>query len=85
MVPNKKISKQRIPIAEYPFHLIAIEADLINITKYDLEEIMIRLKEQDGILLQHYDMKKMEKNRTSQNSIFKTKQDGWIEICEFLV
>ena len=85
LVPNKKISKQRIPIAEYPFHLIAIESDLINITKYNLEEIMAHLNKHDGILLQHCDMKKMEKNRTLQNIIFKTKQDGWIEICEFLI
>ena len=85
LLPNKKILNKRVPIAEYPFNLIISEADLINITKYDIDDIVIRMKKLDGILCEHYDMKKMEKDRTSKNIIFKTSRSGWIEVCEFLV
>ncbi len=84
-LPAEKISKQYTTIAEYPFSLIASESDLASITRYELKEIKTQIKKLDGVLLQHFTMQKMEKNRTLQNTIFQANQNGWIEICEFLV
>ena len=85
LLPNKKILNKHVPMAEYLFNLIAVEASLTNITKYDIDDIGIQVKKLDGIVHQHYDMKKMEQDRTSKNIIFKTSQSGWIEVCEFSV
>ncbi len=85
LVPSEAIAKERNHIAQYPFDLIAADSGLIYITRYDVREITARVESLGGALVQHYDMMRMEKDRTSGNAIFKTRESGWIEVCRFAI
>ncbi len=84
-VPSEKISKDRLPIARYPFDLIASDAGIAHITRYDVDDIAARAERLGGKLLQHYDMGRMEQERMPESTLFKTPQSGWIEVCMFSV
>ena len=84
LLPADKISNKWVEIAEYPFMLISNDANLSFITRYSIDDILAYFTKSNSQLLCHYEMNKMEKERTSQNTLF-DKQTGWIEICEILV
>lgn len=85
LLPHDKISKEWLQIAESPFNLIATNANLARITRYTINNIIRHVKKLNGHILQRYKMKQMEKDRTLQNTFFKTEQSGWIEICEISI
>ena len=80
-IPPEKISKDRLPIARYPFDLIASDADIAHIARYDVDDITVRAERLGGKLLQHYDMGRMEQERVPESTLFKPRQSGWIEVC----
>lgn len=85
LLPHDKISKKWQAIAEYPFNLISKRHNLDFITRYALSDIAEYLKTLDREILGHYTMTKIQKKNTTQNNIFDSENDGWIEICEFLI
>ena len=85
MVPNGEIQRERVPVAEYLFNLIAGDSELCRITQYGAEDIESRIRNLGGRLLRHDGMMEIEKRRTSENTVFPTARSGWIRVCNFAI
>ena len=85
LIPYDQISEAMRPIAQYPFDLIANDADIDHITRYDISDIAARAQRIGGSILHHYDMNRMQQDRLPGSTLFQPPHAGWIEVCMFSV
>ena len=81
LIPYSMVPDAMRPIAQYPFDLIASNADLDHIAKYDISDITARAQDIGGRILHHYDMERMQKDRMPGSTLFSPPDTGWIEVC----
>lgn len=78
LIPQKMISENRAVIPNEIFKIIGSEFGLENITHYIKEEIQNKISNLNGKIIENYNMKQMEKQRTNENQYFKNDKSGWI-------
>lgn len=85
MIPSDMIPDTMRSISRYPYDLIADDANLDGMTRYDTSDIAAYTKRTGGKILHHYDMNRMQQDRVPGSALFRPPHSGWIEVCMFSV
>ena len=83
LLPHKCISKDRADIPAKVFDAINNTYD-VPLSRYDEGQIK-KLFGPDGDTVHTFNLKEMELARTGKNTYFKSRESGWIQVCEIAI